>query len=153
MRKKCEAVEMGINSLLVNGSLRVFRTSEAETPFLSGIGEQQEPSGFRCGLEIVTGSYVAAKFKKEWYLGVVVDFDQENDDFFIKFMAPKGSAINHYFSWPSPREDVCWVPRPNILNIIKTLSTSQTGRNYIISDEERSDITSIHNQSLDKSTK
>ena len=56
-----------------------------------------ESDGFnpeRC----IVGSYVAVVYEQSWWIGVVIDVNDEEKDVEVKFMHPKGPAP--YFNWP-----------------------------------------------------
>ena len=84
------------------------------------------------------GSYVAVVYEQSWWIGVVIDVNDEEKDVEVKFMHPKGPA--RYFNWPE-RDDYCYIPNDNVLTFPQ--AHSSTGRNY---EFEKTDIKDIENQ-------
>jgi hypothetical protein len=76
--------------------------------------------------------YLFCKYDDFYWLGMVSEVDKENDDFMVKFMHPHYPSRSYY--WPN-RDDNCWVPRMNVICLVKTPSTS-SGRQYQISKED-----------------
>ena len=75
--------------------------------------------------------YVACKYDDKWWIGLVEDIDNVDQDCKVSFMHLSGPARNFY--WPT-RADICWVSNLDItctIGIPKTL----TGRTYISEDE------------------
>ena len=83
---------------------------------------------------------VAALYNDYWWVGVVQMLDGDSDDVFVKFMAPHGPSVSFY--WPS-REDICWVLKCDILAILSTPSTSSSGRNYKLYDDDHAKLANI----------
>ena len=83
--------------------------------------------------------YVACKYDANWWIGIVLVMDDEEQDLQIQFLHPSGPARNFY--WP-PRNDTCWVPINNIICKIKS-PTTLSGRTYNISDDDYSSIISL----------
>jgi len=52
-------------------------------------------------------NYISCKYDAFWWVGMIVEIDQTQQDIKIKFMHPHGPSMK--FSWP-PRDDICWVP-------------------------------------------
>jgi len=76
------------------------------------------------------GQYAAVSYDRKWYIGTVIEYDDEHEDYNIKFMHPNGPSSS--FRWP-PKDDICWVSRPSIICTIPPPTTT-TGRQYSISD-------------------
>ena len=66
--------------------------------------------------DLQIGNYVMCKYDKNWYVGVILDTNEEEEDFKIKFMVY--SYRNRLFTWPN-REDQCWIPLRDMLAIIQ----------------------------------
>ena len=96
-----------------------------------------------CGKKLVSeinaenvqiGQYLLCKYDDFYWIGMVSDIDILNNDFMVKFMHPK--YPNRSFYWPS-REDICWVPKMNIILFLNAPSLSSlSGRQYHLSDED-----------------
>ena len=76
--------------------------------------------------------FVACKYDKFWWVGIVKQIDIDNKDIQIKFMHPHGPSKR--FSWPS-RDDLCWVPANNIITNL-SIPTTRSGRIYDISEDD-----------------
>ena len=72
--------------------------------------------------------FVAALCDDHWWVGVVQMLDGDSDD------------VSFY--WPS-REDICWVLKCDILAILSTPSTSSSGRNYKLYDDDHAKLANI----------
>lgn len=77
--------------------------------------------------------YVAAVYEKQWYIGRVIEIDEE--DALINFMCNAGKYADA-FKWPT-REDEIWVKRTNILTILdEPKPHGKTKRIFKIPNEE-----------------
>ncbi|KAG1665912.1 ARL14 effector protein [Nymphon striatum] len=76
--------------------------------------------------------YVVCRYDDNWWIGIVQERNQEENDVLIYFMHPHGPSTR--FQWPT-REDICWVPTHDVLCKSKIdAPTTETGRNYIIAN-------------------
>lgn len=89
--------------------------------------------------ETLCAQYVALMYFGQWYLGSIQQFSPENDDYRVKCMHPAGSPTSSFY-WPSPRDDIVWVPRGNVICVVKSLVPNPSGRQYNISAHERQTI-------------
>ena len=49
--------------------------------------------------------FVACQYDSFWWVGLVQEIDQEQEDILVKFMHPHGPSLN--FTWLT-RDDQCW---------------------------------------------
>ena len=89
--------------------------------------------------ETLCAQYVALMYFGQWYLRCVQKFSPENDDYRVKCMHPAGSPTSSFY-WPFPRDDIVWVPRGNVICVVKSLVPNPSGRQYNISAHERQTI-------------
>ena len=66
--------------------------------------------------------------------------DVDSDDVLVKFMAAHSPSVSFYL--PS-REDICWVLKCDILAILRAPSTSSSGRNYKLYDDDHAKLANI----------
>ena len=79
-------------------------------------------------LPIQLARFIVCMYDDKHGLGMVMQIDIDNADVQIKFMQPHLPSIS--FKWPV-RDDVCWVPMPNILCMVNApILQTVTGRNY-----------------------
>jgi len=81
------------------------------------------------------GRYAACMYDNNWYVGNIVERNDEQHDVLMSFMKRTGSSL----SWPH-HEDKCWVPLHDMLCIITVPAMQgQSGRQYTLSlgDNER----------------
>ena len=65
---------------------------------------------------------------------MVSEIDPVNDDFKIKFMHP--NVPSRSYNWPN-QNDICWIPRLNVISIIEAPSLSLlSGRQYISKEDD-----------------
>ena len=83
--------------------------------------------------EILVGSYVAVIYDQSWWVGLIIEKNDEESDVKVKFMHPKGPSM--FYHWPQ-RDDFCYIPFNCILKIIDVPMSTGTGRNYSIKEEE-----------------
>lgn len=79
----------------------------------------------------IPGKYIAAVYDQAWYVGNIVERDDEKDDVLVNFMTRTGDSS---FQWPQ-KKDECWVPLEHILCILPVPSTSSSGRQYHLPDQ------------------
>ena len=77
-------------------------------------------------------AFIACIYDSRWWIGQVLDIDEEEGDVRVQFMWPHGPRKQ--FSWPH-RDDICDVPFTNILcTIAKPQSGTASRRTLQISD-------------------
>ena len=76
--------------------------------------------------------YVACTYDEKWWIGVIDEVSEVEQDVKINFLHPSGPSP--CFQWPR-RLDVCWVPITDIICQIQAPVTA-TGRIYKISEED-----------------
>lgn len=95
----------------------------------TGIGSTLIYNGHGLQLESITpGSFYACCYENDWYFGIANFVSTENQDVNVKFLHPKGPAIQ--FFWPSRDDDICWIPISNIICNVQAPKSSATGRFY-----------------------
>ena len=78
--------------------------------------------------------YLLCRYDELYWIGMVSEIDSVNDDFKIKFMHP--NVPSQSYNRPN-RDDICWVPRLNVISPIEAPSLSSlSGRQYHISKED-----------------
>ncbi|VDH94171.1 Hypothetical predicted protein [Mytilus galloprovincialis] len=80
-------------------------------------------------------TWVAAMYERKWYIGQVVDIDENDKEVQVKFMTETG-RYGESFKWPK-EDDIIWIKLDNILCII--LSPNPSGKRiktYTISVNE-----------------
>ncbi len=84
------------------------------------------------------GHFVVCKYDALYWIGMVMDIDEANQDTKVKFMHPNLPCSS--LTWPR-REDICLVPKMNVSLTIQppTLSTA-TGRQYFIDKRDGANI-------------
>ncbi|KAK6167827.1 hypothetical protein SNE40_021765 [Patella caerulea] len=76
-------------------------------------------------VKVRDGDFVAAVYGDEWFIGQVVQVDQDDEEIEVKFMHKKKQC----YQWPI-REDIIWVkPQDIICGRIKTSSHCQVNEN------------------------
>ena len=84
------------------------------------------------------GEFVACIYNEEWYIGEIVDIDEDEQDVEINFM----EKSKELYRWPR-REDKIWVSFSNVLCVInRPAPCGKSQRNYRI---DESDIERIRN--------
>ncbi|GBM39738.1 hypothetical protein AVEN_208641-1 [Araneus ventricosus] len=81
--------------------------------------------------DLYPGCFVGCIYDNLWYFGMVSEVNAEDEDVTVKFLHPNGPSLS--FFWPN-REDVCAVPIPHIIAIVKPPKI-MTGRTYQFSQE------------------
>jgi hypothetical protein len=63
------------------------------------------------------GTMVKAKYQGKLYVGKILDFDSENDEFLITFMKKEKGMI---YRWPADNEpeDLLWMMRNKIVQVV-----------------------------------
>lgn len=89
-------------------------------------------------IPIQLAKFIVCTYDDKHWLGMVMEIDRDNADVQVKFMHPHLPSTS--FKWPV-RDDICWVPKPNILYVINApVLQTVTGRNYQL---EKNDIGKI----------
>ena len=76
--------------------------------------------------------YVACRYDEKWWIGVVEEVNEMEQDVKINFLHPPGPARS--FRWPR-RPDVCWVPTTDVICQVQAPVTA-TGRTYTIQEQD-----------------
>ena len=89
------------------------------------------------------GSYAEAVHDRSWYIGHVVEGDQENGDVQVNFLHPEGPAVSyHYPKYP----DICWIPYKDILCSIDVPMLATLRGQYTLAGNTVSKIVSCFNR-------
>ncbi|XP_063604197.1 LOW QUALITY PROTEIN: uncharacterized protein LOC134779822 [Penaeus indicus] len=83
--------------------------------------------------------YVACMYEGKWYVGIVMEVNQELNDIYVKFMHPSGPARS--FNWPNV-EDCNWIPMVHVLCKIG-VPTTVNGRQYNLEKKDVSNIAKL----------
>ena len=76
--------------------------------------------------------FVSCYYDNHWWIGVVLEKNDQQEDFHIKFMYPNGPSLS--FVLPSFK-DICCIPNNHILCKIDS-PTMKTGRSYVVSEAD-----------------
>ena len=121
--------------------------SEGEVSYKRVSDDEAEAGKFKF-FDIVTADqvsdvkimeFIACQYDSFWWVGLVQEIDQEQEDILVKFMHPHGPSLN--FTWPT-RDDQCWVPFDMFICKVDTPDTT-TGRTYKISESDYTRIISL----------
>ena len=95
------------------------------------------------------GGYIACIYDHKWYIGNIIQRNDDEQDVYISFMNP---GRGNTFEWPPEnRKDQCWVPFQHILYTVETPSVADnSGRRYKLMEMEHQKIKhffkiSVHN--------
>ena len=83
--------------------------------------------------------YVACIYDHKWWVGMILEINEDEGDFQINLMHPPGPTQS--FTWPS-RPDICWVSSLHMLCKIDSPKTV-TGRTYNISYSDYKTISKL----------
>ena len=89
---------------------------------------------------IAPGSFYACQYENGWRLGMTSFVLMENQDLNIKFLHPKGPAVE--FFWPR-RNGICWISISNVIYKVQPPESSTTGRLYKFHWDDISHIKSL----------
>jgi hypothetical protein len=54
------------------------------------------------------GEFVAALYKKQRYIGEILEYDPDDDEVLVTFMKKTGFKVPQY-AWPRPADEL-WIP-------------------------------------------
>ena len=131
----------------VSTSTIAFKYTAEEDTFLGTFNISGEKGKFLSITSAKASDFVACRYDKKWWIGMVKEFCMEENDFKISFLHPPGPCLS--FHWPQ-REDVCWVSELDVLSSIEAPVT-KTGRTYDITNEDVQNINELllnHNKPL-----
>ena len=93
----------------------IVQNSEAEQTTGHDESEQQATELMECN-KINTdelyqvNTYVAAIYESRWYVGQVLEYDEDDQEYNINFMV----AGKNFFEWPA-KPDQIWIPSSDVL--------------------------------------
>ena len=105
------------------GQLKIMYHISADTTGTL-VQDTQEHSDMQ---QYIPGKYIACVYDQKWYVGSIVECDEEEQDVLVSFMAQVGTSRS--FKWPRC-DDKCWVPLTHILVGLPVPTTTSTGRQY-----------------------
>lgn len=121
-------------------TLQVYRLSEIsglESVFAGYVvkakGAEATDNTDTANVDIQVGMYSGVLYEGGFYVGIIMAYNQENDDYHVRFMRKSGDSETT-FVWPK-HDDTCWVPANHILGAIEPPSIQGTGRSYNIPQE------------------
>jgi hypothetical protein len=127
--KKPDMEETGMNATHIEEP----RTMEAHEALHEKNMETSEPD---CAYQ--NGDYVAAVYDAKWYIGKIVD-DEDDDQYEITFMEQR----KQLYQWPK-KEDVIWVDTSSVLcKITEPQPTAKRGRMFRILPHDAANIEQI----------
>ena len=89
-------------------------------------------------VDIKEGSYVAATYDNNWYIGLVMEVNAEQGDEKLNFLNPKIPAVSFHFP---KNEDLCWIPTAHIICSIDTPTLATTRGQYQVTSATTKRIT------------
>ena len=81
-------------------------------------------------------SYITCVYDEKWWVGLVEEVDNDNNDIYVNFMHPFGPSKT--FFWPA-REDRCHVALSSIFMIL-SIPTTTAGRSYSFAPKDVEDV-------------
>ena len=118
-----------------NSELQIGRVSGDNDIFIHSTASTNELSA-QVQSKFEVGQYVASVYDRKWYIGILLEYVEEYDEFLVKFMQPNGPSST--YQWPR-KDDECWVPKSHLLCPISVPTTS-SGRQYQIDSETTNNI-------------
>ena len=94
-------------------------------------------------ITVAAFDYIACMYDSKWWIGIVLQKDDDGKDFLIKFMHPCGPMRSLH--WPS-KDDICWIPETKLICKIKTPSALPGRRRQYSID--KNDIDNIERKLL-----
>ena len=82
---------------------------------------------------IPVGTFVAAVYNGKWFVGQVLEFDLDDNEYNITFMQKGSSKLYFTFKW-TEKEDILWVHESSVLCTIHDLVPYGKRKMYRISD-------------------
>ena len=116
------------------GVLEYKRTSDDECAAGSHCFFTVSPSHSLADFTLM--SYVACNYDEKWWVGMILELDQQNNDMKVTFMHPHGPSKS--FFWPR-RDDVCWMPPASVILKLSSPSTVN-GRSYTFNSKEMDEV-------------
>ena len=92
--------------------------------------------------DIASGSFYVCQYESDWYLGNANFVSMDNQDLNIKFLHPKGLAVQ--FFWPS-KDDIWWIPISNVICKVQPPESSTASRFYKFHSDGISHIKNLVN--------
>lgn len=85
--------------------------------------------------ECQPGCYIACTYDNEWYIGMVTERSDEENDVFVKFM--KRARTSNTLSWQQNTYNECWIPFQDVLCIVSAPQLQgHGGRHYKLTNED-----------------
>ena len=111
-----------------------FKSTSEDTEFngiFNIIKDGKENSSFEVEEQAIKlMDFVACKYDNFWWLGLISEINNTEKD--------NAHVPSKSFTWPN-RDDCCWVPFSNIIQVVKAPAT-RSGRTYEISNEDYESI-------------
>ena len=123
----------------VSTSTIAFKYTAEEGTFLGTFNISGEKGKLLSITSAKSSDFVACRYYKKWWIGMVQEVCLEENDFIVSFLHPPGPCIS--FQWPQ-REDICWVSELDILCPIEAPIT-KTGQTYDITNEDVQNINEL----------
>ena len=89
-------------------------------------------------VKITTGDWVSAVYEAQWYIGKVIEVDNEECDALISFME-KTSTRPVSFKWPTTADEI-WVCFDNVLGVIETPTPRGRSKRHYQLNQETADM-------------
>ena len=89
---------------------------------------------------LAIGQYIAAVYDDQWWLGTILEVDNEHDEYKVRFLHPAGPSPT--YRWPE-FEDECFIVRDHILLTISPLTASSSRRQYTLPGKTETRINNL----------
>ena len=98
-------------------------------------------------VEVNLGNYVACIYNEVLWIGLVETYEEEFNDYLINFLYPQGIAKQYRFQ---NVPDKCYVPRENILDVLKTAKLTGGSRIIYSFNQEELNVVKKHASNFTK---
>ena len=87
-------------------------------------------------VEIPKDSFVAAEYENAWFIGKVIEVDENGGDAHISFMEKTRDKCNYpTYKWPA-HPDMLWIKFGKITHIIELIPQGKMRRQFRLCDED-----------------
>lgn len=90
-------------------------------------------------LELKVGNYVAACYDKDWFIGKILEIDEEDNELLITFLQPCKKTLpgtRPLYKWPANHDELWVKTNETLCNVSEPSKHGRSGRSFEISQED-----------------
>lgn len=112
---------------------------EEHNPGSEGRSDVNDSEECSWAKEVNVGQYVATRYENDWFVGKILEVDEDDDEILITFLRPSQKTLpgtRTLYKWPVNPDELWVKPNEILCKITEPTKHGRTGRSFEISQED-----------------